>query len=158
VTADLPVRVVEVTGAHAAALSALHAACFDTSWSAAEMSKLLTMPGTRAVIATTDGDDTPLAFAMVRTAAGESEVITLGVVPAWRRRGIGRVVLDHCQDLAARDGARRMFLEVAEGNRSALALYEAADYAAVGHRPDYYRNRDGGRESARILARDLSEP
>jgi ribosomal protein S18 acetylase RimI-like enzyme len=50
-----------------------------------------------------------------------------------------------------------MILEVAENNRAAVALYELAGYNAVGHRPDYYRNRDGRRQSARILARDLCD-
>lgn len=151
------IRLSDAGVAHAAVLASLHAGCFDDPWSEAEMAGLLAIPGTRAIIATTETDDTPMAFAVIRTVADESEIITLGVAPPWRRRGVGCTLLGYCQNLAMRDGARRMILEVAENNRAALALYEVAGYNAVGHRPDYYRNRDGRRQSARILARDLCD-
>ena len=49
-----------------------------------------------------------------------------------------------------------MFLEVAEDNRAARALYAAAGFASVGRRPAYYA-RPGAADAvaALILRRDL---
>lgn len=154
----LAVRLVDTGAPHGAVLAALHAACFDDPWSEADMAAFLAMPGTRAVIATAGEDGAAVAFAIIRVVADECEVITIGVVPAWRRRGTGRVLLDHCQAIAAEAGADRMILEAAESNRPALALYASLGYTAVGQRAGYYRGRDGRRETAYVLARDLPGP
>ncbi|MDM8085022.1 GNAT family N-acetyltransferase [Cellulomonas cellasea] len=47
----------------------------------------------------------------------------LTVVPAARRRGLGRALTRAALDVAARSGARRSFLQVEAGNVGAAALY-----------------------------------
>lgn len=75
---------------------------------------------------------------MGRTAAGEGEVLTLAVRPAARRSGVGRGLMDGLAAEAARRGAEVLFLEVAEPNWPARALYEAMGAALVGRRRRYY--------------------
>jgi ribosomal-protein-alanine N-acetyltransferase len=58
---------------------------------------------------------------------------------------VARALLVDFIDAARRRGARRGFLEVAEDNDAALALYTAAGFAAIGRRPAYYRGRSGAR-------------
>ena len=53
---------------------------------------------------------------------------------------------------AAALGAERMFLEVAEGNAAARALYARTGFAGAGRRRGYYARADGSREDALILA------
>ena len=60
------------------------------------------------------------------------------MVPDARRAGLGRRLLQGAQDRAASDGARAMFLEVAEDNFPARALYVACGYRPVGRRRGYY--------------------
>jgi len=119
---------------HAAALAAIHAACFSEPerWDAAAMAALLGMPNALGVI------DPDGAMAMARVAADELEVLTLSVCPALRRAGRGRALL---QDVARRGhaaGARAAFLEVAEANVAGRALYAAAGFVGVGRRLRYY--------------------
>jgi len=61
------------------------------------------------------------------------------VVPARRRTGLGGRLLARTEGEAAARGAVTLYLEVAETNRSARALYARAGYAVVGRRPGYYR-------------------
>jgi ribosomal-protein-alanine N-acetyltransferase len=57
--------------------------------------------------------------------------------------------------LAVAGGAERMFLEVAEDNAAARALYARAGFAEAGRRRGYYARPDGPAADALVLALDL---
>jgi ribosomal-protein-alanine N-acetyltransferase len=57
---------------------------------------------------------------------------------------------------AAARGATRLFLEVADDNAAALALYARAGFSEAGRRPGYYARPDGVRQDALILALNLA--
>ena len=59
---------------------------------------------------------------------------------------------------AAARGATRVFLEVAEDNLAARALYERTGFVEAGRRPGYYAAADGGRRDALLLALNLTGP
>ena len=136
-----------------AALARLHAACFDDAWDEAALAALLAMPGAFALIAEPQPGE-PAGFVIARAAAGEAEILSLGVDPGERRRGLGRDLLQAAIAQAAACGAERLFLEVAADNWAARALYLANGFAQVGKRPDYYR-RGGTSALALVLAKDI---
>ena len=125
-------------------LTALHAACFtapwDQPWTQRSFAEVLQMPGSGARIAALGAE--PVGFAVARVVADEAELLLIGIHPAHRRAGHGRVLLDHLFDSLRAAGAARLFLEVAESNRAATALYRAAGFEPVGRRPKYYENQD----------------
>jgi len=139
------------------ALAALYAACLDDGWSAEALARLLATPEGFAVIARID--DVPQAFALARVVAEDCELLALGTRPGARRRGLARRLVAALAREAARRGARAMFLEVAEDNRAARALYAAAGFARAGRRPAYYARPGnagaGGAAAALVLRRDL---
>ncbi len=53
----------------------------------------------------------------------------VGVLPAYRGRGLGEVLMLAGEDFARRKGAREVTLEVIEGNHKAQRLYEKLEYA-----------------------------
>lgn len=134
----------------AAGLAALHARAFTDPWPVSAFAALLSLPETRLEVA-------PEGFILTRLAADEAEVLTLAVCPAARRRGLGRRLVETAAASLAAEGATRLFLEVAEDNAAARALYAAAGFAPVGRRPGYY-GRPGGAIDALVLARDLAPP
>jgi ribosomal-protein-alanine N-acetyltransferase len=68
----------------------------------------------------------------------QAEIHTIGVDPAYQRRGIGRELLRGL--LAVADAvAAAVFLEVRTDNDAAIALYLAEGFATVGLRRRYYR-------------------
>jgi ribosomal-protein-alanine N-acetyltransferase len=73
-----------------------------------------------------------------RVAADEAEVLTLAVVPAARRRGIGAALLRAAMTRATELGSKVMFLEVAVTNRAARNLYAGHGFAEAGLRHRYY--------------------
>lgn len=129
--------------------AALHAECFPDPWSEADFARLLASSGVQGLIART-GDD-PQGLALIRTVAGECELLTIGVRPSARRTGVGALLLAQSERTARRVGAKRLFLEVSEHNNAASGLYEREGYRQIGLRKNYYR--DGS--AARVLARDL---
>lgn len=136
----------------AAMLAALHASASEEPWSAESLAALIASPGVFARLALADGS--PAGFVLARLAADEAEILTLAVVPAARRQGLGQALMRSALDAAAAAGAGRMLLEVAADNRGARALYAGLGFVAVGRRRAYYP-RPGGGADALVLARDL---
>jgi len=61
-----------------------------------------------------------------------SHLFQMWVVPAFRGRGVGRMLLDAMVDWARRRGATRVLLAVSRGNNDALRLYAAAGFEPTG--------------------------
>lgn len=57
---------------------------------------------------------------------GRGWVSGFGVVPAWRRRGLGRRLMSALLERARECGLRQLSLEVLAGNAAARSLYEGA--------------------------------
>ena len=125
---------------------------FDESWSARSVAEVLAMPGTAAWVSNVDGS--PAGFVIVRSAADECEILTIGVTRDHRRAGVGQGLVEAALEVARLGGARRVYLEVAEDNGPARAFYAFLGFSEIGLRPGYYR-RDDGAVDAHILARDL---
>lgn len=131
-------------------LAALHAQAFSStrSWSAAEFRSLLDQPG--AILA---GDDR--AFALLRVTLDEAEVLSIATPPAQRRKGLARDRLAQAEQMAQAAGATAVFLEVAEDNSPARALYAQAGYTQVGRRPGYYLLKDAAPVAALVLRKAI---
>ena len=93
-----------------------------------------------------------MGFVILRHAADEAEILSIGVLPAVRRQGVGRTLLAAAVEHAGAAGAAAIFLEVGEDNAIARALYEMAGFVPVGRQPDYYR-RAGHSGVAAIVMR-----
>lgn len=119
------------------------------AWGVDEFAALLADPGT---FVTGNAD----AFVLMRVVADEAEVLTLATAPEKRREGRARAVLTEAETEAARRGARVVFLEVAENNDAANALYAACGYHRIGRRPGYYTPKNGAAVAALVLSKRLS--
>ena len=134
--------------AQARRLADLHVTAFDAPWQAAAFAELLDQAGVFAV-ETSDG------FILMRTVADEAEILTLAVHPDARRGGQGtRLVADGVAAASIR-GADRIFLEVAEDNAAARALYARTGFVETGRRPRYYARPDGSRVDALLFTLNL---
>src|SRR5690606_26593862 len=81
----------------------------------------------------------PLGYALGWWVIDELEILALGVLPAARRGGVGRRLLEHAIEAARASGGRRVLLEVARSNTAARQLYERAGFAVFNVRRGYYR-------------------
>ena len=129
-------------------LAALHVTAFETPWDEAAFADLLGQTGVFA-LATGDG------FILCRTVVDEAEILTLAVRPEARGQGLGLRLVEAAADLARGSMAASLFLEVAEDNAAARALYHRAGFAEAGRRKAYYKTSQGPVD-ALILVRNLS--
>ena len=146
-------RVVPCAPVHCPIVAALHGACFDEPWGEAAIAEVLSMPGAFGFLAT-EGDR-PVGFLLCRRAADEGEILSMGVVPAERRRGLGGRLLEAALEAASAAGARALYLEVAEDNRAARGLYQKQGFSPVGRRKNYYRKLQHPGLDGLILARRI---
>lgn len=123
-------------------VAALHAASFAEAWDAASMAEFLGSPSCLCLIAAPRGESLPQAFLIARKAGDEAELITIGVAPDHRRRGLARALVEAAAADLRSAGAAKLFLEVEEGNGAARGLYASLGAIPVGRRAAYYRNGD----------------
>lgn len=133
-----------------AEMARLHAVCFTVPrpWAADEMASVLANPFC-FVVTEIHG------FLIGRVVAGEAELLTVAVDPLARRQGTGARLVAGFIAKSQERGANRVFLEVAEANIAARALYASHGFADAGRRRGYYKLPDGTLEDALVLAQDL---
>ena len=119
------------------------------SWSVPEWAQLQVL-GMRIWVAIEDQD---IAGAVAsREAADEAEILNLAVARDWRRRGIGRRLIETALQGAVAAGVRRVFLEVRESNAVARVFYRRLGFTETGRRRGYYHHPA---EDALLLSRTL---
>lgn len=153
--APAPISLLWAVPDDARAISALHARLFPTPWDSDAIQALIEHPASLALVAVRPGRDI-VGFIIAQIAADEAEILTVGVAPDRQRGGIGRQLVEGAARAAARSEARRVFLDVADGNTPARALYAACGFAEIGRRKSYYTLPGGARDDALQLARDLA--
>ena len=147
------IEIVPARSSDAAWLAGIHAEAFDDPWPQADIATLLAGPGAYAFAARLDGE--PAGFILCRVAADEAEILTLATVPARRRRGAAGALIDAGAAGALTGGAVNLFLEVAQDNHAAVALYHGKGFVEVGRRRGYYRRLDGAAD-ALLMRLDLN--
>jgi len=131
----------------------IHAESFDRPWGLMEFERMLAEENILAHIA--GGDEPAEGFVLSRLAGDEAEVLAIAVRPRRRGEGIaGRLLGAHAQALML-SRVRKLFLEVEEGNRAALALYRRQGFSEVARRDAYYRKADGSAATAIVMRRTL---
>lgn len=130
-----------------AQLAALHARCFPKPWSENDLRAMLAVPGTVALMIP------GAAMCIARAVEGEGEIMTIGVVPGQREKGLGKTLLAAALSALEEMGASETFLEVGVENHAAERLYRGAGFEQVGYRADYYAREGGRREDARVMRR-----
>jgi mycothiol synthase len=82
-----------------------------------------------------DASGLPIGFVLI----GAHWIEQIGVVPAWRRKGIARALLGHAVDSIAATGSEEVWLNVNENNASAMSLYEGVGFSHFGRRGRFER-------------------
>ena len=83
----------------------------------------------------------------------EAHIINLAIGPAFRRKGLGRQMIETCMEFARKRGAGLATLEVRESNGAAKRLYEGCDFRTVAIRKKYYSDNQ---EDAVVMIREIT--
>jgi len=136
------------------AIASLHAICFEDSWHAELLGRILSAPGAFGLFGRARGR--VVGFILCRSSGQEGEILSLAVAPGARRIGLASALLDAAKAYAVKHDIEALFLEVAEDNVAARQLYEKYGFATVGRRAHYYRRRYGPSVDAMTLRCELT--
>lgn len=129
-------------------MAALHEQSISPAWAKADME----------VHAKQDislGIGEPLsALIILRYGGQQAEILTLVTAPEHRNTGLAQSLIRASEETILGKGGDIIFLEVAEDNDAALALYRMNGYEQFGRRPAYYR-REKGRVAALTFRKRL---
>ena len=142
-----------------ARLAQIHAEGFAHPWSRLEFERMM-LQGALVDILISQGfyGEIATGFAISNIVAGEAELYTIALDREVRGKHLSAPLLEAHAARLRRAGAETLFLEVAEDNASALALYRRLGFAEIGRRKGYYPAQDDPRtrRDALTMRLDLS--
>jgi len=107
-------------------------------WSASQYKEEFSSPTRHFVVALDDAQGI-IGYAGVFAPGGaEADVLTVGVIPSQRGKGIARQLMALITDWAKQQGSIAMMLEVKVDNTEAIGLYEFLGYSKLNVRKDYF--------------------
>lgn len=116
----------------------IDAACFSESWSFHVLRESFKNPWNLFYVA--DDGGILAGYGAACAVAGEGEIQRIAVLPAFRRHGLGRELLEELGKALHEKGAGAVTLEVRKSNVPARKLYISAGFREEAVRKDYYRN------------------
>ncbi|MCF6322033.1 MAG: GNAT family N-acetyltransferase [Rhizobiaceae bacterium] len=121
-------------------LADIHARGFDHGWSEDDIATTLAGKGVNCLTANIPGEGAtgPKGFMIMRTLAGQSEVLTIAIDPGFRKRGMARALMEQAIRQLHKERIGQFFLEVSEYNLAALKLYQSLKFKQVSQRKSYY--------------------
>ena len=107
-------------------------------WTAGQYKEELSSP-TRHFVVALDEASSIIGYAGVfAPGAAEADILTVGVIPEHRGKGIAKALMALITDWAIAQGSTAMMLEVKTGNDDAIGLYESLGYLKLNIRKDYF--------------------
>jgi ribosomal protein S18 acetylase RimI-like enzyme len=96
-----------------------------------------------------------LQLAMKRNGRHRAEIARLMVHPGFRRRGIGRLLMEQAEAAAIENGRTLIVLDTREGDPS-NALYLSLGYIEAGRIPHYARSASGTLDATVFYYKELA--
>ena len=127
-------------------LAKLHQQCFEKAWNEDAFASLLYLPTTRGFLSEN-------AFVLFSVCDDQAEILTLGVLPEARKKGIAFELLTYAADELKKSGVKEIFLDVNVNNLPARKLYEKADFQQISVRKSYYD--EGGKKADALVLKKI---
>jgi ribosomal-protein-alanine N-acetyltransferase len=122
------------------ALHKIDQQCFEPAiaYSRGQLREYLDLPGADCVIAQTGKGIA--GFLVTAHARRVGYIVTIDVLPAFRRHSVGTKLLTEAEKRLAASGVRSIELETATDNASAIAFWRKHGYRTQGVIKNYYPN------------------
>jgi dihydroorotate dehydrogenase electron transfer subunit len=85
-------------------------------------------------------DERIIAYICPRYLLDEGHIYNIAVQRAFRKLGVGRLLLEKAIGICQEKGVVTLYLEVRNSNQSAIALYRKIGFVSTGTRSRYYEN------------------
>ena len=133
-------------------LTAIDQDCFPPgiSYTRAELAGFIGQRNAKTWVAEARGEIVGFVVAE-RKLRQVAHIITIDVIKAWRRRGVGAKLMAKVEKWAWQQGLRMVYLETAEDNLPAQQFYQERGYKQIETLRDYY----AGGLDAWLMAKEL---
>ena len=121
-------------------------------WSASQYKEEFSSPTRHFVVALDEGQNIVGYAGVFAPGGAEADILTVGVVPSHRGKGIAKALIALITDWAKAQGSTAMMLEVKTDNTDAIGLYESLGYSKLNIRKDYF----GAGLDAQVMRLELS--
>ena len=121
-------------------------------WSASQYKEEFSSPTRHFVVALDQAENIVGYAGVFAPGEAEADVLTVGVVPDHRGKGIAKALMVLITDWANAQGSTAMMLEVKTDNADAIGLYESLGYSKLNVRKDYF----GAGLDAQVMRLELS--
>ena len=122
----------------------------EDPWSLAQFKEEIAAKDRYYIVAESEG--IVIGYAGVMLVGDLTDILTMTVEPAFRRKGIAREFLKRLIDWSRNKKAIAVMLEVRFDNAEAIPLYEAHGFRKISERADYY----GPGKTALVMRKELS--
>lgn len=145
------IKLRSMTQADLSQVHAIEKECFGSPWTISSFRYELQQ--SESIFKAAVLDEQVAGYVCLRTMLDITHVMNLAVLPEYRRRGIGIMLLKEAllELKRLRPDIKFVTLEVRESG-GALKLYEKAGFAAIGKRKGYYHSPD---EDAIIMGMEI---
>ena len=126
----------ELAVADVEAVSRIEEAVFSMPWKPNDFLTMIEADYAHYFVAEEDGEIA--GYCGGRNMAGEGEISNVAVAEKFRRRGIGRKLMEYMLKEAPSFGIGDLTLEVRVSNAPAISLYESLGFHKEGVRPGFY--------------------
>ena len=145
------IRIFQMTAQQVHQVAALEKRCFQDPWSENSVASELQNPLSLWLVAM-DGDRVA-GYVGSQTVLGESDMMNVAVDGAYRRQGVGKMLIEALMEYLKARESHCLTLEVRDSNTPARNLYGSLGFSEIGRRKNYYRNP---KEDALILRKEWS--
>ena len=79
-----------------------------------------------------------IGFITLSKTTPEADIETVFVCEEFRKKGVGRLLMEKAFEYLKKDGVNKLFLEVRKSNAGAISLYEKCGFKRISERRKYY--------------------
>ncbi len=84
----------------------------------------------------------PIGFCLYRNLIDEAEILSIGVLKEYRRKGLGRFMMIELERIFSDKKIVKCFLEVNESNKPALKFYSKVGFSFIKTLNNYYKRKN----------------
>ncbi|MYB65263.1 ribosomal-protein-alanine N-acetyltransferase, partial [Candidatus Poribacteria bacterium] len=97
--------------------------------------------------------DKVIGYIVFYVFSGEGHILNIAIDTGYRRRGIGKYLLEFALEIIKKNDVEEVYLEVSVKNTAALELYKKYQFQVFGVRKRYYSNGD----DAYVLCKEMND-
>lgn len=135
----MPVKIERLSPSHIDGMEKIENICFSEPWSRKALEELLSCDYAVYFAATDEESGAVAGYVGMYVSLDVGNINNVGVLPDFRRKGIGRLLMSELCSYCRNNGITLLTLEVRESNAPAIALYEKLGFRKVGLRKNYYK-------------------